>query len=160
MAGGKDQTSSGLFGLGDVATGGLFTAGGSLLGGLAGLFRGKSDLEQLQEDMLRQQMAAAGQGSRMRQSAFNLAQNRLGQSVLEPEQYLADYMRSLTPTFNRQAEAVNKRLGLDSGVAQGELARSREFKIADWFWQMKAEGDRLRAVQDNSLIALMAQLGR
>ena len=87
-------------------------AGGSLLGGLAGLLAGPSESQKRSRDI------------------FNLAQNRLGQSVLDPTQYLAQYSQSLAPMFNRQAEGINRRLGLDSGAAQSALARSQQSTLS------------------------------
>ena len=118
------------------------TAGGELLGDLAGLLRGETDAQK-----------RAGK-------TFSLAENRLGQDVLKPEQYLADYMRTLLPQFNREAESINTRLGLDSGVAQGALAESRQSQIGSFLLDAKMQNDVLKSRNDNMLLNLMGSLGR
>lgn len=115
----------------------LLQTGGSLLGGLAGLFRGPT------------------QAQKSARSVFSLAQNRLGQSVLDPQQYLAQYMQSLAPKFNRQAEGVGKRLGLDSGVAQGEMMRFQQPMQAGILADLNIQNAQLSAQRDMSLLATM-----
>lgn len=131
----------GLFGLGDVATGGLLGAGTTLLTGLAGLLGGKSDAEKRSE------------------KTFNLAQNRLGQDVLHPDQYFADYFRAMAPRFNQQADSITRRLGLDAGVAQGELANSQQSSFAQFLLGAKQQNDILKSQRDNMLLQLMGSLG-
>jgi len=115
--------------------------GGKVLEGIGGLIGGPSA------------------GEKRAEKTFNLAKNRLGQDVLDPSQYLADYMRSLAPQFNRDAAGVSARLGLDSGLAQQELASGRQSQISDFFFKGKMLNDQLKAQQDNMLLSLMAQLG-
>ena len=136
------KSNKGLFGLGDVATSGLLGFGGSLLGGLAGLVKGPS------------------QAQKSAREVFNLAQNRMGQSVIDPDQYLADFMRMMGPRWNAEASAMDRRLGLDSGIAQGELARSRQSGISQFMLNAKKEADILKMQRDQSLMALMAEVGR
>ena len=116
--------------------------GGRVLEGIGGLIGGKSDAEKRSEKV------------------FNLAENRLGQNVIDPSQYLAEYMRSMAPQFNRDAAGVSARLGLDSGLAQQELASGRQSQISDFFFKGKMLNDQLKAQQDNMLMSLMAQLSR
>lgn len=132
----------GLFGLSDAATGGLLSFGSSLLGGLGGLLMGESE------------------GEKRSRKTFNLAENRLGQNVLNPEQYLADFQRATAERFNQQAEGINRRLNLDSGVAQGALAESQQGTIADFLLNAKMQNDVLKSRNDNMLLQLMASLGR
>ena len=134
-------SGGGLFGLGDVATGGLLGAGTSLLGGLAGLLGGPSE------------------GEKRQRKVFGLAQNRLGQDVLRPEQYMADYMRASAPRFNQQAETMNRRLNLDSGVAQGELQHSMQSDFAQFMLNAKMQNDQLKTQRDSMLLQLMGSLG-
>lgn len=136
--GGKSQ---GLFGLGDVGTGGLFSAGGALFGGLADLLGGKSDAEKRSTE------------------TFDLARNRLGQSPFDPDQYLAELQRSLGPQFNQQAEGINRRLGLDSGVAQGELARGQQSTLSSFLLQARQRADEATFRNDQFLLSLMGSLG-
>lgn len=130
----------GIFGLGDVATGGLFTAGGALLGGLGQL------------------MAGPSWGEKAAKETYGLAKNRLGQSVLEPDQYLADFMRSMAPMVSKEGMRISQRVGLDSGVAQGALWDAQTAPLAQYMFQMKSMADRLKAQNDNSLLALMGSL--
>ena len=113
---------------------------GMLFGGIADLLRGESP------------------GEKRSKETFGLLKNRLGQDVLQPEQYLADYMRSLAPQFNRQAEGVNKRLGLDSGVAQGQMAANQQSTISSFMFNAKMRNDELKSRNDSLLMSIMAQL--
>jgi len=132
----------GLFGLGDTATGGLFSAGSSLLGGLAGLLGGES------------------WGEKQAKKVSNLAQNRLGQDVLQPEQYMAEYKRAMLPEMNRSAEALNRRLGLDSGAAQSDLMFKMQAPLAQFMLNAKMQNDQLKSQNDNMLLQLMGGLSR
>lgn len=96
--------------------------------------------------------------SKQKKKVFSMAQNRLGQNVLSPEQYLADYQRALAPRFNQQAEAMNRRLGLDSGVAQGELGFQMQFPLAQFMFEAKQQNDMLKAQRDSQLLQLMGSL--
>lgn len=118
------------------------SAGGSLLGGLAGLFRGKSDSQ------------------KRSQQVFNLAQNRLGQSVLEPQQYLAEYLRSMVPMFNRDAGMVSKRLGLDSGAAWGEILRNQQSAKSGALADVMKFNANAMTARDTNLLQLMGQLSQ
>jgi len=117
-------------------------AGGNLLGGLAGLFRGKSDSQ------------------KSSQSVFNLAQNRLGQSVLDPKQYLAEYMRSMVPTFNRDAGMASQRLGLDSGAAWGEMMRNQQAVKSGGLADIMKFNSAATMGQDMNLLRLMGQMSQ
>ena len=131
----------GLFGLGDMATGGLFGFAGNLLGGLGGLLGGKSDAEKRADQV------------------YSMAKNRIGQNVLNPDQYLADYLRAAAPRMNMQAQGMERRLGLDSGVAQGEMAYNMEAPLAQFMLQAKQQNDMLKNQNDNNLMSIMASLG-
>lgn len=132
----------GLFGLGDVATGGLLSAGGALVGGLAGLVKGKSQAE------------------KNREKVFNLAQNRLNQPVTDPQQGLAEFMRLQQERAGAIGERVNRQFGLDTGVGQSEFLRSSEPAIAQFMLQAKQQADILNAQNQNQLLALMAGVSR
>jgi len=137
----KALGGGGLFGLGDLATGGLFSMGGSLLGGLASLFGGDSPTEKRAKE------------------TYNLAKNRMGQNVIEPEQYLADYKRAMMPEMNRSAEKINTRMGLDSGAAQSQLLYDMQAPLASFLLNAKMKNDVLKSQNDNMLMQLMASLG-
>lgn len=132
----------GLFGLGDAATGGLFTAGSALLGGIGGLLGGKSEEEKRTEKV------------------FNLAQNRLGQDVFDPQQLVAEFERANFDRNNLMAENINRTLGLDTGVGQGALANQRQSQLAQFVLDAKVQNDVLKSRNDNMLLQLMAGLSR
>lgn len=132
----------GLAGLGLTGPGALLGLGGGVASGLAGLLRGKSSSQ------------------KSARKTFNLAQNRLGQNVIQPEQYLADFTRAMLPSWNKESAAITKRLGLDSGVAQGALAESRQSSIAEFMFKAKMMNDQLKSQSDNALLALMGNVGR
>lgn len=114
-------------------------AGGALFGGIADLLGGKS------------------QGEKDLEKVFSLAQNRMGQSVMEPTQYLAQYMRALAPQFNRQAEGINRRLGLESGAAQGELARGQQSVLSGILADLSKFNAQMTMNQDLGLLNMMMQ---
>jgi hypothetical protein len=118
------------------------SAGGELLKGIGGLVSGPS---QSQQDM---------------RKVFNLAQNRMGQSVIDPDQYLAELMQSMAPQWGMEAEAMGKRLDIDSGITQHTLARSRQSTISRFMLNAKREADILKANRDQALMSLMAEVGR
>ncbi len=142
------NNNKGLFGLGDVATGGLFSAGGAFLGGLGRLLGGKSEQEKFAEE------------SRGRaEQVFNLARNRLGQSPFEPEQFLAEFKRSQAGENQRTSELINRRLGLDVGAAQTDIAAKSQSSIAQFLLQAKLRNAELKSRNDNFLLQLMGSLG-
>ena len=150
----------GMFGLGDLATGGLFSAGGAALSGLAGLFGGPSEQE---KGMKAQRLGRedAYQTSKSRTGdVFSMAKNRMGQSPLDPNQYLADYMQSMAPMFNKDANRLGSTLGLDSGMAQGAMMEKQQSSIAQFMLNAKMQSDVLKGQNDNMLMQLMSGLGR
>ena len=115
--------------------------GTSLLGGLGRLIGGNPERD-------------------YRMKVANLAQNRLGQNVLDPQQYMADYMRSQAPRWNQQSAAIDQRLGLDSGAAQSERMGLMEGPLAQFMLQAKQQNDIMKSQRDQNLLSLMASLGR
>ena len=115
--------------------------GGSLLGGLSNLLSGPS------------------QAQRSARSVFNLAQNRLGQSVLDPSQYLAQYMQALAPRFTQQSERIGSRLGLDSGLAQKALAGQQQSTLSGVLADLEKFNAQATANQDMGLLQLMLNAG-
>ena len=130
----------GLFGLGDTATGGLLSMGGALGAGIADLIGGKSDAQKTAS------------------KTYGLAENRLGQNVLNPDQYMADYMRARGPENARRSERLNERFGLDSGTAQSQLAFDMEGPLAQFMLNAKMTNDQMKSRNDNMLLSLMAGL--
>lgn len=114
--------------------------GGRALEGLAGLVGGPT----------------WGEGKA--KEVFGLAQNRLGQSVIDPDQYYADYLRSVAPMVNKQGEQISQRTGLDSGVAQGALWDAQVSPISKYMFEFGAMADRLQSQSDNALLSLMGSL--
>jgi len=140
--GGKDKASAagGLFGLGDFTSMGLLGLGGDLFKALGSLLGGESE------------------GEKRAKKTFKMAQNRLGQSPLDPNQYLADFMRSMVPEWNQQGENIAKRTGLDSGVAQGAIIDAIQPDLARFMFQANIQNDMARYQGDQALLSLMASL--
>lgn len=140
---GGQQKETGINGFLGSPLGGLVSSfGGQLLGGLGSLIGGKS------------------QSQKSAKETYNLAKNRLGQNVLDPNQYMASYQQALAPQFNMQAEGINRRLGLDSGVAQAELGSRQQAPLAKFYLDTKVQNDQLKSQFDNQLLSLMGDLSR
>jgi hypothetical protein len=116
-------------------------AGASILGGLGGLFAGPSESQ------------------KKARSVYGLAQNRLGQSVMDPSQYMAQYAQSLAPMFNRQAEGINAKLGLDSGLAQQSMARGQQSTLSGILADLSKFNAQATANRDLGMLQLMLQAG-
>ncbi|MHC4463782.1 MAG: hypothetical protein ACYS30_20475 [Planctomycetota bacterium] len=132
----------GIFGLSNPLSAGLLVGGSELLKGLGGLIGGKSDEEKRREEV------------------FNLARNRLSQAPTDPEQYVAQFKQAQAPQQRRRAATIEKRLGLDVGTAQGELAASQNEVLANFLLNAKMRADELKSQKENFLLSLMGQLGR
>ena len=117
--------------------------GTSLLGGVAGLLQGPSEEEKYLQERRRR-------GT----EAFSLIKNRLAQTGNEPEQYLAQFMRATQEQRSREAEGINSRLGLDSGVAQGEMLKNT------WnsFLNYSLGAQERNAGRKDNLLAMLAGL--
>jgi hypothetical protein len=125
--------------------------GSSLLGGLGGLFQGKSDLEGLQEDQLRQIMQFAQQSQQNRAGLSSQIQGELG--GLNPNQNIDNLSQSLQPFLQRLLGQQSKSLGLDSGLAQKAAFGGFREQLAGLLAQEN------RAVQGQRT-NLLGQLGR
>ena len=134
--------NKGLFGLGDMATGGLLSMGSTALSGIASLIGGDSK---------------AQKGA---QNVYNLAKNRLGQNVLDPNQYMADYQRASRDRNQAVGSRLDKQFGLDSGVGASSMAYQMESPLAEFFLNMKTKNDQLKAQNDNALMSIMAQVSQ
>lgn len=117
-------------------------AGGALFSGLSGLLQGETDAQ------------------KQAQSVSNLAENRLGQSYIDEDQYMAQYIRSLSPMFNQQAAGAAQRVGLDSGAAQGEMMRFQQPIIAGAQADIQKFGAGLTQQNDMNMMQLLAQLSQ
>lgn len=114
--------------------------GGPLLGAIGSLFQGES------------------WGDKNAKKVSSMAENRLGQNVLDPQQYMSQYMRAMAPQLNQQGERIGQRLGLDSGVAQGEMAFQQQAPMAQFLLETGRLNDQLKAQRDTSLLSLMGSL--
>jgi hypothetical protein len=104
-------------------------------------------------------LSGPSESQKKARSVYGLAQNRLGQSVLDPTQYMAQYAQSLAPMFNRQAEGINARLGLDSGLAQQAMARGQQSSLSGILADLSKFNAQATANRDMGLLQLMLQAG-
>ena len=84
-----------------------------------------------------------------------LAENRLGQSVLNPDQYLSDFMRVFQERQNTIGQNVDEQFGLDTGVGASEMFKQTEPFLAQFMMQARQRNDELTASNDNMLLQLM-----
>lgn len=119
-----------------LATLGL-TFGPPLLSALGSLFGGKS------------------QSQKNSQNVFNLASGMRGKQVFDPNAIFGKLQQGLQPTFAADAEAVSKRLGLSSGVAQGELAGRRHSMLSELFGKIQMESLQAQSQRDLQLLQIM-----
>ncbi len=105
---GGGGASQGLFGLGDVATGGLLGLAQGGLGAIGSLLSGPS------------------QGEKNLQFTFKELQNQLGQTQLDPNQFLAQFMRENKERFDLADERQAARTGQDSFLTAAGNAQRRE----------------------------------
>lgn len=138
----KALQGGGLFGLGSAATGGLLGLGTSLLGGIAGLLGGETEEQKRAKQV------------------FAMAKNRLGQNPLNPDQYMADYMRASQARNSAVGTRLDKQFGLDSGVGASEQAFRMESPLAEFMLNAKMSNDQLKSQNDNMLLQLMSSLSR
>lgn len=103
-----------------------------------------------------------GSGDRRRIRRFaEFLQSQLGTDVFSPqdqERIFGLINRSLAPQRNLRAEAVNKRLGLGSGVAQGELATSFQSDEARIRADLASLGERFRFQRDQNFVGNISGL--
>jgi len=130
--------TSGGGGLSDLMQSALLQGGGGLAMGLVNLLRGPTTAQ------------------KSSQKVFNLAQNRLGQSVMDPNQYLAQYNRALRPQFTQQAEGIGKRLGFESGQGWGEMAKNQQSTLAQIYAEILKFNAGTMANRDSSLLGVMS----
>ncbi len=124
---------------------------GSFFEGLSGLLGGKSDLEGLNEDRLRQIMQFAQQSQQNRSDLSG----RIGQEIegIQPNQQIGNLSASLQPFLNRLLEQQSRSLGLDSGLAQKAAFGGFREQLAGLLAQSNERGADRRA-------NLLGQLGR
>lgn len=129
-------------GIATGALGPLAGLAGGLVSTLGGLLAGPSQLEKAQLDSLRSSEAR-------KKESFSAIQNRLGQSPNDPSQYLAQFQRSQAGRRNSLASGLDARLGLDSGVAAGDLARSFDQQDSGFYLDQVNQGrnERMNLLQ-------------
>lgn len=128
-------------GLLELLAPGIGTFAGGMLGGLGRLFGGESEEE------------------KRRKKVFGMAQSQFGQDVFDPNQFMADIQRELRPQVQRRGEIMEKRLGLDVGVAQGELFSELFEAMSSRMIGLKTSAAQAKASRDVQLLSIMASLG-
>ncbi len=103
-----------------------------------------------------------GGGDRRRREEFlRMLQERMGRDVISPQRQRTlafQAERAGEPQRQRFAEQINRRLGLDTGAAQGELLRFQTEQGAQFRQQLGLEAERLRAQADRTNLGLQAGL--
>ncbi len=128
-------------GLLELLAPGIGTFAGGMLGGLGKLLGGKSESEKRKEKV------------------FGMAQSQFGQEVFDPNQFMSDIQRQLRPQVKRRGEIMEKQLGLDVGVAQGELFSELFEAMSSKMIGLKTSAAQAKASRDMQLLSIMASLG-
>ena len=121
-------------GLMELLAPGIGTFAGGLLGGLGKLFGGESEEE------------------KRRKKVFGMAESQYGQEVFDPNQFMADIQRELRPQVKRRGEIMEKRLGMDVGVAQGELFSELFEAMSGTMIGLKTSAAQAKASRDMQLL--------
>ena len=129
-------------GPGFLAQLGLKTAP-ALLGGIASLFRGKTFNEKQREQLIRQ---------------LQRRRNRPVISQRDISNLIPQIQQTLSPALNRIAGRAAQRVGLGSGVGQGELARANLAGISQPVAQLSAQAPQINAQNQLAIEQLIAQL--
>jgi len=115
---------------------------GSLLGGIGGLFSGKSDDEKRREEM------------------YNRLKGMLGQAQHpNTRAYLNRVQGSLAPFLNQIAGRASQRVGLDSGAAQGDIARANYGALQGAGAQYQMQSEQMQQQKLMQILQMMAGLG-
>ena len=88
-------------------------------------------------------------------------QQRMGRDVIsggEQRNISNRLYYSRMPEFNRMGESVNQRLGLDSGLAQGELARGMQSQRFGFDADLAMKNRELTSQRDLGYSNILAQL--
>ena len=130
--------SKGLFGLGDVATGSLLGLGKGLFSSLGDLFGGKSE------------------GEKNLSSVFKQLQNQLGQTQLDPDQFMAQFFRENKERFDLADESQAKRTGMDSFLTHAANANRREKSALTERGRLAQLAPQLQSQHDLSILRQLA----
>ena len=121
---------------------GIVTGGANLLAQLAGKLFDSSDPERIKR-------------------LIAYLQQRMGRDVISGNEQSSISNRlymSRMPEFNRMGEGINRRLGLDSGLAQGELARGMQSQRFGFDADLAMKNKELTANRDLNYTNILAQL--
>lgn len=130
-----------LGGGGNPLTGAAISAGEALLGQLASLLGGPSA------------------GEKRKRETYGMAKGGLNKNMLDPQGMVQDVFNMMRPEMNRKAGDVNKRLGLDAGVAQGEMMNMFTENAQNQLFGLKLKQAEMNMNNRNMLLSIMASLG-
>lgn len=115
----------------------------ALFGGIASLFQGKTFNEKQREALIR--------SLQRRRNRPVISQQQIGNLIPQIQQ-------TLSPALNRIAGRAAQRVGLGSGVGQGELARANLAGISQPVAQLSAQAPQINAQNQLQIEQLIAQL--
>lgn len=103
-----------------------------------------------------------GSGDRKRILRFaEMLKSRMGQDIIDPQRQRAivqQLYNANAPERNRNAEMINKRLNLDSGVAQGELANQAQQSYAGLAGNLALQNESMKFNRDNQYQQMIQQI--
>lgn len=98
-------------------------------------------------------------GEKRKRETFNMAKANLNANMLDPGSMIQDTYNMMRPEMNRRAGSVNKRLGLDAGVAQGELMNMFVEGAQNQMLGLKMKQAEMNMNNRNLMMQIMASLG-
>lgn len=128
--------------------------GASLLTGLGSLFGGGQQRtsarldNELKEQELNRRRLASSRGS----SLFSRGQGMFGKNIFDPRQAISQFQQATAGIRGRNARSINRRLDLDSGTAQGELARINQPMLAQFLLQGLERNAFAKSSRDTGLL--------
>lgn len=137
-------------GMGFAGGGGDSIWGDLGLGGTLGLAFGPGIL-----NALGSLFGGASQSQKSSRNVFNMARGQMGKKVFDPNAIFGNLQQGLAPQFNLDALNVSKRLGLSSGVAQGELAQNRQSMLSQLFGNIQMQSLQAQSQRDMELMRIM-----
>jgi len=120
----------------------LAQTGGSLLGGLGSYLGGGADRKR-KEQLWR---------------LLKTQYNQPGISQQQIQSFIPTMQASLAPSLNRLGRGVSTRLGLDSGAAQGEIARQSYGGLAQMLGGVQQKAMFSNAQRQQELLRLMTMM--
>lgn len=123
--------------------------------GYAGLSAGADFAESLAKRIF-------GSGDRNRILRFAaMLRSRLGTDVISPSRQREIVDRLYASSFgerNRLGESINRRLNLDSGVAQGALGEQAQGQLLGYGANLALENEQLKASRDSQYNQLLTSI--